>query len=65
MRWEVTTDEAVAALMAGCDGRTPLHRPISVLAATLQSPMDEIAEALLPVVRDLIGRGFLVPETVP
>ncbi len=62
MRWEVETDEAVAALVAGCDGSAPLHRPVSVLAAALGHPPAEIADALLPVVRDLIGRGFLLPE---
>jgi hypothetical protein len=62
MRWEVETDDAVAAVVAGCDGRTPLHRPLSVLSAALEEPVGAIAEALLPVVRDLIGRGFLLPE---
>jgi hypothetical protein len=62
MRWEVETDDAVAAVVAGCDGRTPLHRPLSVLSAALEEPVRAIAEALLPVVRDLIGRGFLLPE---
>jgi hypothetical protein len=28
----------------------------------LEEPVGAIAEALLPVVRDLIGRGFLLPE---
>jgi methyltransferase family protein len=61
MRWELETDDAVAALVAGCDGRAPLHRPVSVLAAALGRPVDEVAQAVLPVVRDLIGRGFLLP----
>jgi Methyltransferase small domain len=65
MRWEVETDDAVAALVAGCDGRTPLHRPVSVLAAALGRPADEVADAVLPVVRDLVGRGFLLPGGAP
>jgi hypothetical protein len=65
MRWEVETDDAVAALVAGCDGRTPLHGPVSVLAAALGRPADEVADAVLPVVRDLVGRGFLLPGEAP
>jgi hypothetical protein len=32
-----------------------------VLAAAVHRPADEIADAVLPVVRDLVGRGFLIP----
>jgi methylase of polypeptide subunit release factors len=61
MRWELDVDEPIAALVAGCDGRTPLRTPLSVLAAALDRPAAEVTEAALPVVRDLVGRGFLSP----
>jgi len=32
-----------------------------VLAATVGTSADEVSGALLPVIRDLIGRGFLEP----
>ena len=45
-----------------CDGRRAARRrPSSVLAAALDRPADEVAAAALPVVRDLVGRGFLLP----
>jgi methylase of polypeptide subunit release factors len=60
MRWEVEVDDAVAALVAGCDGTTALLAPVTVLAAAVGRPVDEVAAAVLPVVRDLVGRGFLL-----
>jgi methylase of polypeptide subunit release factors len=62
MRWSVEVDSAVAAVVAGCDGRTPLRVPCSVLAASLDRGTSEVAEALLPVVRDLVSRGILLLE---
>ena len=61
LRWALEVDDAVAALVAGCDGRVPLSRPVGLLAAALDHPVDEVAAALLPVVRDLVSRGFLLP----
>jgi SAM-dependent methyltransferase len=65
MRWALETDDAVAAVVAGCDGSAPLLAPVTVLAAAMERPVSEIAHALLPVVRDLISRGFLLPGTRP
>jgi methylase of polypeptide subunit release factors len=63
LRWSVEVDEAIALLVAGCaDGTAPLAGPVTVLGALLERPPDEIAAAVLPVVRDLVGRGFLLPE---
>lgn len=61
LRWEVEVDEAIAALLAGCDGRSPLHVPVQLLAASLGVGTGEVTAAVLPVVRDLVGRGFLEP----
>ncbi len=62
MRWEVDVDDALAGLAAACDGSTPLAAPVAVLAAALGRESGEVAAALLPVVRDLVARGFLLPE---
>jgi hypothetical protein len=62
MRWEVELDDAVAGVIAACDGTIPLAAPIGVLAASLGRGNDEVAAALLPVVRELVARGFLEPE---
>lgn len=65
MRWEVEADDAISALVAGCDGARPLRAPVAVLAAALGRSVDEVAQAVLPVVRDLVGRGFLLPPGAP
>lgn len=62
LRWEVEVDDAVAALVAGCDGRQALGPVLALLADAVGHPADEVTEALLPVVRDLVGRGFLAPS---
>jgi SAM-dependent methyltransferase len=62
LRWSLEVDEAVAAVVAGCDGTRPLSGLVAVLSAALQRPAGELAPAVLPVVRDLVGRGFLLPE---
>ena len=65
MRWEIEVDDAVAALVAACDGTVPLRTPVELLAALHDRPVAEVADALLPVLRDLVGRGFLEPVTGP
>jgi len=62
MRWELEVDDAVAAVVAACDGDTPLGIPLAVLASSLDREPGEVAAALVPVVRDLVQRGFLVPN---
>jgi methylase of polypeptide subunit release factors len=59
--WEVEADAAVVGLLGACDGHTPVGVPIAVLAAGLGVPTDEVAQALEPVLRDLIRRGYLEP----
>ncbi|HKC27890.1 MAG TPA: hypothetical protein VKB75_07740, partial [Jatrophihabitans sp.] len=61
MRWELETDDAISALVAGCAAGAPLETPVRLLADAVGRPVDEVAQAVLPVVRDLVGRGFLVP----
>jgi hypothetical protein len=38
-----------------------LGATVAVLAAALRTSDHEVSSALLPVIRDLIGRGFLEP----
>ncbi|MDQ2838213.1 MAG: methyltransferase [Actinomycetota bacterium] len=64
LRWELEIDEAVSALIAACSTATPLGVLFDLVAAAVQLPADEVTEALVPVVRDLVERGFLVPEAV-
>ncbi len=66
LRWELEVDEAVAALVAACTGEPTLGVVLSVLAAAVSAGVEEVTAALMPVVRDLIERGFLVPvDLVP
>jgi hypothetical protein len=66
MCWSVDVDDAISALVAGCDGERALGTVVQILAAALQTAPGEVAEAALPVVRDLVSRGFLVvPEPGP
>jgi hypothetical protein len=50
-------DEAGAALVAGCDGSTPLRALLAVLDLAYGVP----ADAALEAVRDLVETGFLLP----
>jgi len=61
MRWELQIDDAVAAVVAACTGEVQLGATVAVLAAALRTSDHEVSSALLPVIRDLIGRGFLEP----
>jgi hypothetical protein len=61
MRWEVEVDEPIAALVSGCDGNRPVQQLVTVLAAALDRPTAELAETVLPVCRDMIQYGFLLP----
>ena len=61
LRWEVEVDEAVAMLVAAATGAVPTGVLLRLIAESAQLPTDEVIRALLPVLHDLVGRGFLVP----
>ena len=61
MRWQVETDAAISAVVAGCDGSTPLGTLLLLLAAASGLEPADAAAAAVPVVRDLVERGFLEP----
>ncbi len=60
LRWTGGTDSHGAALLAGCDGRTPLRTLFSLLAAGAEITEQEAIEQGLPVVARLMEQGFLV-----
>ncbi len=62
LRFEVPTDEPVAAVLAGCDGQRPLGLLAAVLAASSGWPSDAVAAAVCDPVRDLVRRGLLLPR---
>jgi hypothetical protein len=62
LRWELEVDEAVAGLVAACSGALPLGVLLRLTAQAAGAAEDDVRSALMPVVRDLIGRGFLVPD---
>jgi len=60
LRWSGGVDLYGAALLADCDGSRPLGDLVGVLAAATGLGPGEAAEQVLPVVRRLVERGFLV-----
>jgi len=61
MRWELEVDQAVSAFVAACTGTVPVGVLLDVIAQMLELPSADVRVALLPVVHDLIARGFLIP----
>lgn len=61
MRWEVEVDQAVAMLVAACTGQVAVGVALRLIAEALGLATDPVAEALLPVLGDLVGRGLLIP----
>ena len=60
-RWALPCDDATAAIVGGCDGRTPLRSVVAVLSAVLGEPEAELAPAVCATVRGLVDRGLLLP----
>ena len=59
--WQHEVDELAAALLAGCRGALPLGDLVALLAVAHDQPVDGLAAAALPVVRDLVRHGMLLP----
>lgn len=59
LRWSGEVDSYGSALLAGCDGRSPVGTLLSVLAAGAGLTDAEAAEQVLPVLRQLVLQGFL------
>ena len=61
-RWTLPCDEATAAIVAGCDGATPLADLVAVLCAVVDAPANEVVSAACATVRGLVDRGVLLPS---
>ncbi|MFE0028532.1 methyltransferase [Amycolatopsis sp. NPDC059021] len=59
--WQHEVDELATRLLAGCQGVLPLEDLIELLAAAQGLESDELTAAALPVVRELVRHGMLVP----
>ena len=60
-RWALPCDDAIAAIVAGCDGTVPLRALVTVLAGALGESAEEIGPAVCAAVRGLVDRGLLLP----
>jgi methylase of polypeptide subunit release factors len=61
-RWRHEVDEPAAALLAGCRGVLPLRELVELLALAQDRPVDALAAATLPAVREMVRHGLLVPQ---
>jgi methylase of polypeptide subunit release factors len=61
MRWEIEIDHAVAALIAAGQAALPLTVVLGLIATSLGESETAVSDAVLPVVRDLVQRGVLLP----
>jgi methylase of polypeptide subunit release factors len=61
-RWQLPCDEAVAALVRGCDGSRALSALTAVLQVSTAEPADLLEAAACAAVRGLVDRGILLPS---
>jgi len=61
LRWEFEVDQAIAGFVAACNGTIPGKVLVRLLADSLGASEESVTTALLPVLQDLVQRGFLVP----
>jgi SAM-dependent methyltransferase len=60
LRWSGGIDGYGASVLAACDGTQRLGDLLGLLAAAVDEPLGQLTESVLPVVRRLVGQGFLV-----
>lgn len=60
--WRHELDEGAAALLAGCRGLLPLGDLLGLLAAAHGTAFDDLADSALPMVRELVRHGMLLPH---
>ncbi len=63
--WEGNLDSRLSGLLARLDGRRPLRDLLVHLAVELGVEPERLIPKCLPLLRDLIQRGFLLPEHFP
>lgn len=56
-----SADPYVLRLIAGCNGQRPLGEIIGTIAASLGRSSSDVTPAMLPIVRQLVLEGFLLP----
>ncbi|GLZ54528.1 methyltransferase [Actinomycetospora sp. NBRC 106378] len=61
-QWRHDLDELGESLLAGCRGHLPLSDLLGLLAVGHDREVGELTAAALPVVRDLVLHGLLVPR---
>jgi hypothetical protein len=61
MRWEIDTDDDIAALIAGCCAGSSLGAAAALLADSLGISKEVVQAASIPVFRDLVQRGLVQP----
>lgn len=59
--WQHETDRLGAALLAGCTGALTLGELLQLLSVAHGEPIDPMVHAALPVIRDLVRHGLLLP----
>jgi len=62
LEWEGRLDARLRGLLARMDGRRPLRDLLIHLAVELGATPEQLIRAALPLLRDLLLRGFLLPE---
>lgn len=61
--YTVNVDSYVAGLAIRCDGTRTLHDLLAELADTLEVDRDRLFAEAIPVIQDLLRRGFVLPES--
>ena len=62
--WSQEVDPVALALIDGADGTVPMREQIAVLASAFDTPEPLLAAMAVPVVGQLVERGFLIPSTM-
>jgi SAM-dependent methyltransferase len=61
LQYSANIDLRLAGVVALCDGRTTLREVLTRSAAALKIDFERLAPACLPITRQLIERGYLLP----
>ncbi|GAB3007382.1 class I SAM-dependent methyltransferase [Amycolatopsis acidiphila] len=59
--WQHEVDEPAAALLAGCRGALPLSDLLELLSFAHGGSAEELREAALPMIRELVRHGMVEP----
>jgi len=62
-RCEGSADPGTISLLAGCDGTRTLREALAPVAQQMARRLEDVAQASIAVVRELLRHGHLVPVT--